>query len=85
MALSKFHFLDDNCYLVIITKKIVMVTGKKVKATNNDGYFNRYGCSLYRNKARLSVSHVFVSVTKSFLACIFIRISVVIFLLRCPY
>jgi len=31
---------------------------KMVKATKNDSYFNRYGCSLYRNKARLSVTDI---------------------------
>jgi len=28
-----------------------------VKATKNDRDFNRYGCSLYRNTARLSVCY----------------------------
>ena len=37
---------------------------KTVKATKKD-YLNRYGCSLYGNKARLSVSQMFVTVTKS--------------------
>jgi len=41
-----------------------------VKATKTDCYFNRYGCSLYRNKARLSVSQIFVTVTKSFFLCV---------------
>jgi len=26
---------------------------KKIKATKNDCYFKRYGCNLYKNKARL--------------------------------
>ena len=35
-------------------------TDKKiVNATKNDCSFNSYGCSLYRNKARLSVSQIF--------------------------
>jgi len=41
---------------------------KIVRVTKNDCYFNRYGCSL-RNKARLSVLQIFVTVTKSFFAC----------------
>jgi len=42
-----------------------MVTKNKVKGTKID-YFNRCGCCLYRNKARLSVSQIFVTVTKRF-------------------
>ena len=34
--------------------------------TKNDWYFNRYGCSLYMNKARLPVSQIFFTVTKYF-------------------
>jgi len=42
-----------------------------VKLTKNDCYFNRHGCSLYRNKARLSESQILVTVTKSFF-CVFV-------------
>jgi len=41
-----------------------------VKAPKNDCYFNKHGCILYRNKSRLSVSQIFVTVTKSFF-CVF--------------
>jgi len=48
-----------------------------VKVTKNECYFKRYGCGLCRNKARLSVSQIFVTVTKSF----FLQVgSVVLFL-----
>jgi len=30
-----------------------------------DCYFNKYDCSLFRNKARLSLSQIFVTMTKS--------------------
>jgi len=73
MTLSKLQFLDDNFYLVIVTKK--WNDDKKIlKASKKDCNFNRYGCSLYRNKARLSLSQIFVTVTKSFIfGCRYIR------------
>ena len=46
---------------------------KIVKTTKNDSYVNRYGSSLYRNKARLSVSQIFATVTNSFFSCIILR------------
>jgi len=42
-----------------------MVTNKIVKATKMV-VFNTYGCNLYRNRAQLSVSQVYVTVRKSF-------------------
>jgi len=36
------------------------------KAKKNDCYFNRYGCTLYRNKARFSESQIFVTMKKYF-------------------
>ena len=67
MILSKFHFSDDYFHFVTVTKNCNGVK-KIVKATKNDCYFNRYGCSLQRNKARSSLSQIFVTMTKSFLA-----------------
>jgi len=40
--------------------------------TINYNYFSRYGCNLYKNKAQLSESQIFVTVTKSFLRVVFI-------------
>ena len=62
---SKLQFLDDNFYLVTITKNC-NANKKIVRATKNYCYFNRYDCGLYRNNARLSVSQIFVAVTESF-------------------
>jgi len=67
MAFSRLQFLDDNFYLVTGTKKNCNGDKKIVNATKND-YFNRYGCSLSRTKARVSVPQIFVTVTKSFFA-----------------
>jgi len=39
---------------------------KIVKATKNYCYCNKHESSLYRNKARLSGSQIFVTMTKSF-------------------
>jgi len=47
-------------------KKLYWFQKNIVNATKNDFYFNRH-CSLYRNKARLSVSQIFVTVTVIFL------------------
>jgi len=64
---------EDNFYLDTVTKQI-NADKEIVKATKSDCYFNRYECSLYRNKARLSVSHICYSVT-----VIFLRIYIKIF------
>jgi len=40
-----------------------------VKVTKNDFCFNRCNCYLCRNKARMSVSQIFVTVTKYFFSC----------------
>jgi len=37
-----------------------------VKASKNDCFLNRYNCSLFRNKGRLSESQILVTLTKSF-------------------
>jgi len=54
MILSKLKFSDGNFYLITFPKKNVTMTKKIVKAIKNDCYFNRFGCSLNKNKARLS-------------------------------
>jgi len=52
-----------------LPRKLSNSDKKIVKATNNDCYFNRYGFSLYRSKARLSVSQILVTMKKSLFAC----------------
>ena len=64
-TLSKLPYLDD--YFYFVTENIVTVTKKIVKATKNDCYFNRYGSSLYRNKARIAESQICITVTVFFL------------------
>jgi len=70
MTLPKLQCLDENFYLVIVTGKIVMWRQKKVKATKNGCCFNRYSFSLDRNKARSSVSQIFVTVTNIYFFCV---------------
>ena len=66
MTLAKLLFLNENYYLVILPKIVVMVT-KKSKGDKNDCNFNTYGCILYWNEARLSVSQIFITVIVIFL------------------
>jgi len=62
VVLSNLQFLGVNFYLVIVSKINCNGDKKIVKATKNDCYYNRYGSSLYRNRAWLSVSQIFVRV-----------------------
>jgi len=68
MAGSKLQVPDDYFHSVtvpsIVKKKRKKERKKKVQGTKNDRDFNRYDCRLCRNKARLSVSQMFVTVTK---------------------
>jgi len=75
MTLSKLQILDDNFCMVTFTKIIVMVT------KNSNGYKNWLLFqqirlrSLYRYKARLSLSQIFVTVLRQSLLCVSLLIS----------
>ena len=65
MTLSKLKFLDDKIYVVRVSKK--NWNGDKiVNATKNYCYFKDTLIVCIGTKARLSVSQIFVTVTKYF-------------------
>jgi len=58
--MSNLQLSADDFYLVTIA------TEKKYEGDEKWCYFNRYGCSLYENKAPFSVSQISVAMTKSY-------------------
>jgi len=61
-TLSESQFLDDNYYVVTVTKKEWNGDEKIVKATKNDCYFHINGFSQYRNTSkRLCHSNKYLS------------------------